>query len=244
MSYIAYYRVSTRKQGDSGLGLDAQRAAVASFVRGGELIAEYTEVESGKNDDRVQLQTAIAHAKRAGAKLVIAKLDRLSRNAAFVLTLKDAGCDFVACDMPEANTLTIGIMAVMAQHEREMISRRTREAAKARKARKLATIAQGLGVGADDEKVLDQYRQECREQAADLIENVLPGARMQSIAAKQAAASDCAAWKQAAEVARLLRGSQPRMSLRKIADRLNDSGFTTREGRPFLPMTVSRLLAE
>jgi DNA invertase Pin-like site-specific DNA recombinase len=119
--YVAYYRVSTQKQGNSGLGLDSQRQQVQSFVNCTTcIIAEYTEIESGKNNNREQLLAAIATAKKEGAKLVIAKLDRLSRNANFIFTLRDSGVDFVCADMPDANTLTIGIFAVMAQHEREL----------------------------------------------------------------------------------------------------------------------------
>lgn len=130
-TFVAYYRVSTQKQGRSGLGLDAQRAAVRDFLNGGnwELIGEYTEVESGKrHDNRPELEKAMRHAKATGSRLVIAKLDRLSRNAAFLLTLRDSGVDFVAADMPEANATVVGIMAVLAQDERERTSARTKAA--------------------------------------------------------------------------------------------------------------------
>jgi DNA invertase Pin-like site-specific DNA recombinase len=137
MRTITYYRVSTAKQGRSGLGLDAQRAAVEAFyaARGCEPLAEYTEVESGKRDDRPELAKALHHAKVTGATLVIAKLDRLSRNLAFLAALQDAGTKFLAADMPEANELTIHIMAAMAQAERKAISRRTKEALAIAKAR-------------------------------------------------------------------------------------------------------------
>ncbi|WP_310395364.1 recombinase family protein [Hymenobacter sp.] len=132
--YVSYLRVSTTKQGNSGLGLESQRQAVESFVRETPLLAEYVEVESGKKNHRPQLIAAIAHAKALGATLLIAKLDRLSRNASFIFKLRDTGVDFVCCDMPDVNTLTVGIFAVMAQHEREMISKRTTEALAAKKA--------------------------------------------------------------------------------------------------------------
>lgn len=128
--FVAYYRVSTARQGKSGLGLEAQRDAVLGLLGagGGRLLEEFTEVESGKRSDRPELQRAIRRAKVSGARLVIAKLDRLSRNAAFLLALRDSGVRFVAADMPTADETVVGIMAVIAQREREMISQRTKEA--------------------------------------------------------------------------------------------------------------------
>jgi DNA invertase Pin-like site-specific DNA recombinase len=126
--WISYLRVSTGKQAKSGLGLEAQRAAVASFLNGGKLVKEIVEVETGKTSDRPQLEAAFAACKLYGAKLLIAKLDRLSRDAHFLLGLEKAGIDFIACDMPFANRLTIGIMALMAEEEGRAISRRTKEA--------------------------------------------------------------------------------------------------------------------
>ncbi len=127
--YIAYYRVSTQKQGKSGLGLEAQRSDVCRFVsRSGTLIAEYQDIESGKKNDRPNLILAIEECKKQNATLLIAKLDRLSRNASFILMLRDSKIDFVCCDMPDANSLTIGIMAILAQDERERTSQRTKAA--------------------------------------------------------------------------------------------------------------------
>lgn len=135
---VAYYRVSTEQQGRSGLGLEAQRVAVEDLVRARSwrLIAPpFQEVESGKRNDRPELLKAIDRCRQTGATLVIAKLDRLSRNAAFLLTLRDSGVRFVAADMADANELTIGIMALVAQQEREAISERTKAALAAAKAR-------------------------------------------------------------------------------------------------------------
>lgn len=130
MKAVAYYRVSTAAQGRSGLGLEAQKASVADLARqrGLTLLAELTEVESGKRNDRPVLAQALHHARLTNAVLVIAKLDRLSRNAAFLLTLRDSGVRFLAADVPDANDLTIGVLAVIAQAEREATSRRTKEA--------------------------------------------------------------------------------------------------------------------
>jgi len=137
MKYVTYLRVSTRKQGSSGLGLAAQRSSIDALVtqRKGRVLESFTEVESGKNNDRPQLDKALHLAKVTNATLVIAKLDRLSRNAAFLLALRDSGVRFVAADMPDANELTVGIMALVAEQEREAISRRTREALRAAKQR-------------------------------------------------------------------------------------------------------------
>jgi DNA invertase Pin-like site-specific DNA recombinase len=135
--FIAYFRVSTDRQGKSGLGLEAQREAVLNYLNGGSwtMVAEFTEVESGKHAARPQLAAALAACKKQKAKLVIAKLDRLSRNLAFIATLMDSGVEFIAVDNPHANKLTIHILAAVAQHEREMIAQRTREALAAAKAR-------------------------------------------------------------------------------------------------------------
>jgi DNA invertase Pin-like site-specific DNA recombinase len=135
--HVAYYRVSTARQGRSGLGLEAQKQAVADYLNGGDwhIVGEFTEVESGKKADRPQLAKAMALCRLHGAKLVIAKLDRLSRNAHFLLGLKEAGIDFVAVDMPSANRLTVGIMAMVAEDEAQKISERTKAALAAAKKR-------------------------------------------------------------------------------------------------------------
>lgn len=135
---VIYYRVSREKQAQSGLGLEAQAASVTAFVqqRGLEVVAEYTEVETGTSKKRrTEIFRAIEHAQREGAILLIAKLDRLSRNLHFVSGLLESGVKFTAVDMPEANHLTIQLMAVMAEHEAKAISTRTKEALKAAKVR-------------------------------------------------------------------------------------------------------------
>lgn len=154
--YIAYYRVSTQKQGASGLGLEAQQAAVAQYLNGGawELVGEFVETETGKGADAVakrpQLRAALEACRKSGAKLLIAKLDRLARNVHFITGLMEAAkgngrkaVKFVACDMPEANDLTIHIMAAFAEHEAKRISERTTDALRAAKARGVVLGAAG-----------------------------------------------------------------------------------------------------
>ena len=137
MQVVSYLRVSTVRQGISGLGLEAQRAAVACFASGGghTPVAEFVEVESGRKAERPQLIAALASCRLHRATLVIAKLDRLARNVAFIANLMDGGVEFLACDMPHANRLTLHLLAAIAEHEREMISHRTKAALQAVKAR-------------------------------------------------------------------------------------------------------------
>jgi len=136
MKFVTYLRVSTERQGQSGLGLEAQRAAVAAHVLGrGEVISEFVEVESGKRADRPELARALAAAKSEGAVLLIAKLDRLARNVAFIANLLESGVEVTAADMPEANRFVLHIMAAVAEQEGRAISERTKAALKAAKAR-------------------------------------------------------------------------------------------------------------
>ena len=175
--YVVYYRVSTKRQGRSGLGLKGQENAVMAFLNGSKsrIVAEYTEIESGKRDDRPQFQKAVKSAQENDATLLVAKLDRLSRDLHFVTGLQKEGIDFTACDMPDANRLTINIIAVMAQQEREMISERTRTALKAAKAK-------GRKLGAANRKIKKALRAKGwknsiktrRERALRFAENLRP----------------------------------------------------------------------
>lgn len=152
--YVAYYRVSTKRQGESGLGLEAQQSAVQSLVKqqSGTLIAEFTEIESGGKSQRPQLEAAISRARRHKAVLVVAKLDRLARNVLFTATLLESRVEFLACDNPYANRLTIHILSAIAEHERRMISERTKQALAAAKARgkKLGSARPGHWKGRED----------------------------------------------------------------------------------------------
>ena len=165
--FIAYYRVSTDRQGKSGLGLEAQRAAVVRYLAGigGILLAEHTEVETGRRNDRPELQKALAACRKHKARLVIAKLDRLSRNVAFIATMMDSGVEFVACDNPHATRLTLHILAAVAEHEREMISARTKAALQAAKAR-------GVRLGRNAERLASANRATAMDRARQ-IEHVL-----------------------------------------------------------------------
>ena len=165
--FVAYYRVSTDRQGQSGLGLEAQRAAVQGFVKG-EIIAEYTEVESGRKTDRAQLIAAMAAAKKTKATLVIAKLDRLARNVHFIAGLLESGVPFVCADMPEADRTWLQMSAVFAEWEARKISERTVAALAAAKARgvRLGSPAPSVGSKAGNEVI--------QQRANAFVQRVLP----------------------------------------------------------------------
>jgi len=169
--FVAYYRVSTAQQGQSGLGLEAQREAVMRHLSQGGWppLAEFTEVETGKGsnalDRRPQLQAALAFARKHKATLIIAKLDRLARNVAFISQLMEAGVPFVAADNPHAQPLTIHILAAVAEHERKMISERTKAALAAAKAR-------GRVLGANGRVLADQNKAEAVDRLAPIAERL------------------------------------------------------------------------
>jgi DNA invertase Pin-like site-specific DNA recombinase len=215
--FVTYLRVSTDRQGKSGLGLDAQRKAVADHVAGkGEIAAEYVEIESGKKNDRPQLARALAEAKRIGAVLLIAKLDRLARNVAFIANLLEAGVEIAAADMPEANRFLLHVMAAVAEHEARMISDRTRAALAAAKARGVA-LGWAIPARIEEQRQAAQKGAVRNAQKADQhAANVLPIIRQ--IAARGA-------------------------SLRKIADELNDRGIKTARGGLWYAATVRNVMA-
>ncbi|MEQ8411423.1 MAG: recombinase family protein [Erythrobacter sp.] len=220
--FIAYMRVSTAKQGRSGLGLEAQERAIDAFVhhRGGELLSPpYIETESGKDDQRPELQKALDRCKLTGATLVVAKLDRLSRSVAFLSALQNSGAKFVAADMPEANDLTVHIMAAVAQAEREAISKRTKEALASAKAR-------GVSLGGWRERKDGAPRQ--------------PVDHRQGTAERQrrAAEFNTRVCRAIAEIQ-----AEGAESMAEIARRLNEQGILTRRGGKWQATQVKRVLA-
>lgn len=225
MKLIPYFRVSTARQGASGLGLEAQQAAVEAYAQAnnGLVLASYTEIESGRNNDRPKLQAALLHAKRARATLVVAKLDRLARNVAFLSTLMDSEVNFVACDNPHANRLLIQILAVIAENEADAIRRRVREALKAAKARGtlLGSARPGHWVGREDKR----------------LEGALKATRKAAEARKQLAA------KAREEVGPIMKALQEEgLKLVQIANRLNEDGWTTLRGKPWRADSVCRVM--
>ena len=240
MRTINYYRVSTAKQGRSGLGEAAQRASIEAFCaeRGCEQLGEYVEIESGKRNDRPELIKALQHAKVTGATLIIAKLDRLSRNLAFLATLQEAGTKFIAADMPEANEVTIHIMAVIAQAERKAISRRTKEALAAAKARgtKLGN-PDGAAAFGGSRKVRAERPQEANRGAQIAARSGGNVAAVEAIKAKSAAF--------AADVAPIIAAirADGHASLRAIAAELNARGIMTARGGKWGPQSVSDIIA-
>lgn len=215
--FVAYFRVSTERQGRSGLGLEAQRKAVDRYLAGhtGALVASFTEVESGKVNERPQLEAALLRCRQTRATLLVAKLDRLSRDAGFLMTLRNGDVRFQALDLPEANTSTLGVMAAMAQHERETISARTKAALAARRAR-------GALLGT------------CRDLSAYQV-----SASQQGNAAKAKKAKSFAdVIMPMIEEAK----GEGAVTLRKVAEHLNAAGATTSRGGTWTATAVQRVL--
>ena len=215
---ISYIRVSTKKHGQSGLGLEAQQAAVADYIARNKanLISEYREVETGKISKRPELQKALAHARRSGATLVVAKLDRLARNVAFTSALMESGAEFVACDNEHANKLTIHILAAVAEDEAERIAARTKAALAAYKARG--------GVLGTPENLTQNAREKGARAAGEAHRDRTRLAYADLVGPMQAERDGGA-------------------TLQAIADGLNGQGQTTQRGLPWTPTAVHRVLA-
>ena len=214
--YIAYYRVSTQRQGQSGLGLEAQKTIVNNFIKshGGEIVKNYTEVESGKNEkNRPNLQSALKECATNGYTLLVAKLDRLARNLHFITTLMESNIDFIACDIPSANNFTIHIFATLAEMERDMISTRTKEALKCLKER-------GIKLGNPNATFTDGMRQKSAK--------VLKEKRLNNENNKNAK--------------RIISFMKDTHTLQEIADYLNNEGLVSSRGGKFYPSTITNLL--
>jgi DNA invertase Pin-like site-specific DNA recombinase len=218
---VAYYRVSTTKQGESGLGLDAQKATVRAYAErtGSEVIAEYQEVESGRKKRRPALQAALGHAQMARATLIIAKFDRLARNVHFLSGLMESGIEFIACDLPDANRFTLHIMAAVAEQEAQRISENTTAALAAYKARG------GL---------LGAHRPECQGLSSKAAQE---GRQVGSEAVRDDAR---VAYRFVAPRIAELRATG--MTLQAIADRFNSEGMKTRKGARWSAVQVMRVL--
>ena len=218
---VAYLRVSTKRQGQSGLGLEGQKAAVEAYAQqiGANVVQWYTEVESGKRADRPELARALTHAKRSKAVLCVAKLDRLSRNVEFLAKVMNSGCEFAAADMPAANRFMLHVMSAVAEHEAKAISERTKAALQAYKAR-------GGKLGAE------------LEQCRNLTPEGVAKGRLRSVEARAKAANE--AYSDLAPMMKELRGKGA--TLHDIAERLNAEGHTTRRGKPWNPVQVGRVL--
>lgn len=221
-NFVSYLRVSTARQGASGLGLEAQRKAVEDYLNGGhwKLIQEFVEIESGKNNDRAELAKAMALCRLRNATLVIAKIDRLSRDAHFLLGLQKAGVRFVAADMPEANEMVVGIMAVVAQAERKMISARTKAALQAAKVR-------GVKLGG--------IRHRPDGSIVKLDAEAIAAGRAVRIAKSVARAADIA------PIVADIKGSGA-VSLRQVAAGLNERGIPTARGGEWSAIQVQRVM--
>lgn len=219
--FVAYLRVSTQRQGRSGLGLEAQRKAVTDYLNGGkwELMQELIEVESGKSKDRPKLAEALRLCRVYNATLLVAKLDRLARNVAFVSALMEAKVKFVAADLPEANELTVHIMAAMAEYEAKAISARTKAALAAARERgvKLGGYRSGWNIGSLSKQgralALKARRARAGKWAADLL-----------------------------PIVRDIQG-QGITSLRQVAAVLNERGIPTARGKQWTAVQVQRLSA-
>lgn len=215
MKYIAYYRVSTKRQ---RLGLEAQHEIVANWItnNGGEIVDEFSEKESGKNNNRKALYEALKKCKKENCELLIAKLDRLSRNVSFIFALKDSNVKFRACDLPEFNTMTLAIFSGLAQQERELISCRTKSALKTLKDK-------GVKLGNPNAHFTSEVRN-------------------MAYKAHTASAKANLNNKRASSMVKIMLSYTQNLS--QIARELNDNGFTTSRGNKFNPIQIKRIIQQ
>ena len=217
-NYVAYLRVSTQKQGFSGLGLEAQKEIIQNFLYDKNPIAEYIEVESGRKTDkgRPKLKEALEVCRKTGAKLIVAKLDRLARNVAFLSQLLESDVDIIFCDFPQANKMVLHILAAISQYEAELVATRTKQALAAKKAR-------GAVLGNPDH----------------LLDN-LDSAIAKSVETNKRKAEENPNNKRAAAMLKVL--AKEGKTLQEMADYLNEQGFTTSKGYKFTRSAVLVLL--
>ena len=214
--YVAYLRVSTQRQGVSGLGLEAQREIIQNYLHHTKPIAEFIEVESGRRNNRPKLAEALEICKKEGCHLIVAKLDRLSRSVSFLSQLLESDIEIVFCDFPQANKMMLHIVSAIAQYEAELIATRTRQALAAKKSR-------GHKLG-NPEHLLDQHQQAIRR----------------SVETNQAKANENPNNKRAVAMLRIL--VKEGKTLQQMADILNDEGFTTSMGYRFKASTIYKII--
>ena len=216
--YVAYLRVSTQKQGFSGLGLEAQREIIEKYLRDKKPIAEYIEVESGRKTDkgRPKLKEALELCRKTGAKLIVAKLDRLARNVAFLSQLLESDVDIVFCDFPQANKMVLHILAAISQYEAELVATRTKQALAAKKARG-ATLGNPEHLMDNLDSAIAKSTETNKRKAAENPNNMRAAAMLQVLAKEG-------------------------KTLQEMADYLNAQGFTTSKGYKFTRSAVLVLL--
>ncbi len=216
ISYVAYLRVSTQKQGYSGLGLEAQREIIHNYLHDSEVIAEFIEVESGRHNNRAQLKSALSKCRATGATLIVAKLDRLARNLSFLAQLLDSDVEIVFVDFPSANKMVLHILGAIAQYEAELTATRTRQALAAKKARG-AKLGNPEHLTDNLDKAIEHSNETNRKKAQENPNN-----------------------KRAVAMLRILVNQS--MTLQAMADTLNDEGFVTSRGCSFSPTTIHKLI--
>jgi DNA invertase Pin-like site-specific DNA recombinase len=215
MENVIYYRVSTKGQGESGLGLEAQQQIVAKFLTDSDsVIAEFTEVESGRKNDRIELKKAVELAKQGGARLVVAKLDRLARNVFFISALMESKVNFIAVDLPNANNFTVHLYAALAEQEAKLISERTKAALGALKAR-------GVKLGPPPGKHHNAWGEMSTADKARISQEIFERNYAHVI-----------------PVVRMIRDLPPKL----IAQKLNEQNYKTSKGGTWSPTQVNRVL--
>ena len=215
-SYVAYLRQSTTKQERSGLGVEAQRDIINSFIKEGVILAEYVETESGRKSDRPKLQEALALCRKTNSILIVAKLDRLSRNVAFTSKLLESDVEIIFCDFPQANRLILHIISSIAEYEANLISQRTRQSLKAKKER-------GVKLGKSENLMNKHNEAVARSNQTNRIKAKNNANNMRAVA--------------------LLRSMvKEELTLSQMTIRLNEQGFVTSKGCKFQIVQVQRLI--